>query len=254
MLRLMRDPNAPLDMRIEMAAAAAPLVHSRPRRERVQPLDLTTRIERRLKLSDTEVEAKLKPTELLGNPSTPVGFLVSVMNDVDATPQQRVKAAKIAARYRHIPGQLDIFASLVEDPFGFRCDLEVARDIRHCRLRLRAIGRRHANGIPIGFTSSDIRESAIIRARLAELRAELKRCPTYRKANRESDRRRISELAEKRDRGRQTPEEESEEAYLFARIESYIETEEEAANRMHFEMSVRRSHKDEFTAAEEAEF
>jgi hypothetical protein len=252
MLRLMRDPNVAMDMRIDMAAAAALYVHSRPRKERVQPLDLTTRIERRVKLSDAEMETKLKPTNLLGGAHTPVGFLLRVINDTDATPQQKIKAVKVAARYKHFPGQPETFA--VDDLFGFSCDLEVARDIRHCRLRLRAISRRHGNGIPIDYTSSDIRESAIIRARLAEHKARLKRCPSYKQDDLLSDRCRLKELAAKRDRKVQTPEEESEEAYLFARTESYIETEEESAARIHFEMSVRRSHKDEFTAAEEAEF
>jgi len=252
MLRLMRDPNVAMDLRIDMAAAAALYVHSRPRKERVQPLDLTTRIERRMKLSDAEMETKLKPTNLLSGAHTPVGFLLRVINDTDATPQQKIKAVKVAARYKHLPGQPETFA--VDDLFGFSCDLEVARDIRHCRLRLRAIGRRHGPSLLIDYTSSDIRESAIIRARLAEHKARLKRCPSYKQDDLLSDRCRLNELAKKRDRKVQTPEEESEEAYLFARIESYIETEEEAAKRIHSEMRTRRSYKDEFTAAEEAEF
>src|SRR5437588_10741250 len=43
MLALMRDPQAPLDLRIEMAATAAPFVHARPepaRKKRPDPLDL----------------------------------------------------------------------------------------------------------------------------------------------------------------------------------------------------------------------
>jgi hypothetical protein len=45
-LALMRDPQVPLDLRLEMAAAAAPLVHARPRasrRDRPHPMALRAR-------------------------------------------------------------------------------------------------------------------------------------------------------------------------------------------------------------------
>jgi hypothetical protein len=44
MLGLMRDPNLPTDLRIEMATAVAPFVHSRPQaptRKRTNPMDLS---------------------------------------------------------------------------------------------------------------------------------------------------------------------------------------------------------------------
>jgi hypothetical protein len=46
MLALMRDPQVPLHLRLDMAAAAAPLVHGRPcasRRERPHPMELRAR-------------------------------------------------------------------------------------------------------------------------------------------------------------------------------------------------------------------
>jgi uncharacterized protein YnzC (UPF0291/DUF896 family) len=46
MLALMRDPQVPFDLRIDMAAAAAPLVHARPRasgRSRPHPMELRAR-------------------------------------------------------------------------------------------------------------------------------------------------------------------------------------------------------------------
>jgi hypothetical protein len=46
MLALMRDPQVPLDLRIGMAAAAAPLIHARPRasgRSRPHPMELRAR-------------------------------------------------------------------------------------------------------------------------------------------------------------------------------------------------------------------
>jgi hypothetical protein len=47
MLALMRDPQVPFDLRIEMAAQAAPFVHARPepsRRKRPDPLDVRDRL------------------------------------------------------------------------------------------------------------------------------------------------------------------------------------------------------------------
>ena len=47
MLALMRDPQVPFDLRIDMAAQAAPFVHARPepaRRKRPDPLDVRDRL------------------------------------------------------------------------------------------------------------------------------------------------------------------------------------------------------------------
>src|ERR1700757_3298637 len=44
MLALMRDPQVPLDDRIEIAGTAAPYVHARPEPVRKKPLDLRDRL------------------------------------------------------------------------------------------------------------------------------------------------------------------------------------------------------------------
>jgi hypothetical protein len=47
MLALMRDPQVPFDLRIDLAAQAAPFVHARPepaRRKRPDPLDVRDRL------------------------------------------------------------------------------------------------------------------------------------------------------------------------------------------------------------------
>jgi hypothetical protein len=256
MLRLMRDPNVPMDLRIDMAVAAVPYVNSRPRKHRPAALDLTTRIQ--ATVITTEVETKLKSTRLLASDtdgSTPLAFLVGVMSDAEATPRQRIKAARTAARYKHIPGQTDTFKSIVRDPFGFSCDIDIAREIRHCRLRQRrmTLGFRYGQ-MPRPYTSSDTEEGCIIRSRLTELKARLRPCRAYQKEDRDSDLRRVNELAQKRNRGDLTPEEDTEDAYLWARMESYIETPEEEASRIYRELRTRRSHQDKFTAAEEAKF
>ena len=108
--------------------------------------------------------------------------------------------------------------------------------------------------MPRSYTSSDTREGCIIRSRLTELKARLRPCPAYQKEDRDFDLHRVNELAQKRDRGDSTPEEDTEDAYLWAATVSYIETPEEEASRIYWELRTRRSHEDKFTAAEEAQF
>src|SRR6266571_960038 len=61
MLALMRDPQVPLDLRLEMAAAAAPFVHAKPepaRNKRPDPLDLRDRLGDNGDLKFQKLEAK----------------------------------------------------------------------------------------------------------------------------------------------------------------------------------------------------
>ncbi|HEV3159278.1 MAG TPA: hypothetical protein VGZ89_04765, partial [Xanthobacteraceae bacterium] len=115
----------PLDDRIELAAKAAPFVHARPepiRKKRTDPLDLRDRLGESGDLKFGKVEAKPDPAKAAvngdagqgadagggenGDPGggqglSPVDFLLGVMNDSTADPEQRVKAAAVAARYKH---------------------------------------------------------------------------------------------------------------------------------------------------------
>lgn len=142
------------------------------------------------------METKLKRA-FLAQDSTPLSFLISVMNDVEVTPQQRMRAAKAAARYQHVPGQADTSAFVINDPFGFSCDVAIAKEIRQCRQRLRYINRL-VHGISYRqYTAADIEETRIIRKRLAELKAGLKYCPTYQKADRSNDDDRMAALNKK---------------------------------------------------------
>ena len=63
-------------------------------------------------------------------PLSPLEFLMTVMTDPDATPRQRMRAAQVAARYKHKPADYERSAALVEDEFGFKIDPQVARTIR----------------------------------------------------------------------------------------------------------------------------
>src|SRR5438105_8839104 len=97
MLALMRDPQVPLDLRIDMAATAAPFVHARPepaRNRRPDPIDLRDRLGDSGDLKFRSLEAT-SATDWSGGAS-PLDFLLGVMADPAATPRQRVKAAGVA--------------------------------------------------------------------------------------------------------------------------------------------------------------
>jgi hypothetical protein len=99
MLALMRDPQVPLDDRIDMAAAAGPFVHARPetaRNKRPDPLDLRDRLGDAEDLKFGKLEVKLAAGGGRGEVAglSPLVFLLGVMSDPTATPRQRVKAAQ----------------------------------------------------------------------------------------------------------------------------------------------------------------
>ena len=235
MLALMRDPQVPFDLRIDMAAAAAPFVHARPepaRNRRPDPLDLRDR------LGDTE---DLKFQKLDSKPAvdcswgesgggngsgsgglTPLDFLLGVMNDPAATPRQRVKAVRVAARYKHpyAGGAEGPSVIVVEDKFGFKIDPELARAERDDRLRESRLG-----GFKKGSAEAKAAEPKLeqIRKRRAERVALVQFRDGYRYQDREADQKRLQELYSKRcSRRKLTPEEEAEEAHLAVRVLSPV--------------------------------
>jgi hypothetical protein len=69
MLGLMRDPNVPTDLRVEMAAVAAPFVHARPQappRKRTNPMDSSS-VKEVANSTAQKMEEKLNAPEQLGH-------------------------------------------------------------------------------------------------------------------------------------------------------------------------------------------
>jgi hypothetical protein len=281
MLALMRDPQVPLDERIDLAAKAAPFVHARPtpvRKKRPDPLDLRDRLGETGDLKFGTVEAKPDPAKPAANAAqgggaggsenagaggesggagggqdqspggrqgevpggaeaggegcgaggakravegeglSPLDFLLGVMNDPTASPEQRVKAANVAARYKHpFAGESDVpTVSVVEDKFGFKVDPQLARAERDDRLResnLKVFKERSAAGIAAKP------ELERIEKRRAERVALVQFPDGYSYDDREADRKRLGELYGKRlSRKKLTPEEDAEEAHLAVRV------------------------------------
>jgi hypothetical protein len=169
MLGLMRDPNVPTDLRVEMAAAAAPFVHARPQappRKRTNPMD-SSPIKEVANSTAQKMEEKLSAPEQCGDGGgdlSPLGFLLSVMNDPDAAAQQRIKAARIAARYTHVVVPPDKLPSA--DEYGFTITRTLAKAIYDDWLALAALGD----------SSEEAPRRAEIRDRQAQ-RAESLHCP-----------------------------------------------------------------------------
>ena len=221
MLALMRDPQVPFDLRIVMAAQAAPFVHARPepaRRKRPDPLDLRDRLGDTGDLKFETREVRPGAEGSAGGGLSPVDFLLGVMADPAATPRQRAKAAAIAARYKHAYADGAEAPSIIvaEDKFGFKVDPELARAERDDRVREIRLGEfkpRSAEG------TAAARELEQIRQRRAERVAQVKFPDGYFHGDREADKKRLQQLYSKRlSRKKLTPEEEAEEAHLAVRV------------------------------------
>jgi hypothetical protein len=218
MLALMRDPQVPLEDRIDMAAAAAPFVHAKPKapsRVRTNPMDSSP-------LKSAPVCALQKQEGGLGWPKrapeqpsdgdtdlSPLKFLIGVMNDSEAAPKQRFRAARIAARYTHTHLQPDKLASV--DEYGFSISRTLAKAIADDWWALDYCESGRA-----GARSADLVHAASqIYVRQAERDQFLQCPPSY---SPENDLKRRSELHAKINADRVSMAERTEFAYVVARI------------------------------------
>jgi len=270
MLALMRDPQVPLDLRVDMAAAAAPLVHVRPKASRrPHPMELRTHglnaaVSSKREKTDTSASrqrsdvssgAEKGPTlagvvpEANGScDSTPLDFLIDVIRDPEAAWRQRIRAARFAARYKHRPPQTSLH--LVEDEFGFKIDPLAAKVVHEtwsqCGTLLQTFDcdRRPA----------DFKKMEQLLARLRE-DIESIACPdSYTESHLENDEKRLQELYDRRRTlTKLTPEEDAEEDYLIARVVIYRTTPKHRARCRIAELEERRAVYRTLTAAELSE-
>jgi hypothetical protein len=190
MLGLMRDPKIPTDLRLDMAVAAAPFAHAKPQappRVRTNPMDSSPikglpdaippepdPIKSRPDSIQPKMEEELKGLEQPGENGVdlnPLQFLLSVMKDPDATPQQRIKAARVAARYTHAAMPPDKLAAV--DEYGFAISRTLAKTIGDDWVRLKLLESGRLGGV---MTTSHLNEAAAIYARQAQ-RDEFLQCP-----------------------------------------------------------------------------
>lgn len=220
MLRLMRNPQVPIKIRIDMAAAAAPFVHARPKApapKRYDPMNPASSVRDLEEFTIRKMETKLSTTEFGVDDDadlTPLDFLLRVMIDPDATAGQRMRAARIAARYKHSQARLDEMPVIIEDKFGFDIDPLVARAIRDDWKRAKFLWALGA-GRPQGSE----KEIAECEARVRK-RGETLTCPPgYTALQAKKDGRRLLEFYNSRDK--LSPEEDAQEAHIAARVAAY---------------------------------
>jgi hypothetical protein len=242
MLAVMRDSQVPLQDRIDMAAAAAPFVHVRPdpvRRERGDPLDPDDRTGVHPDPGDLKFAClDAKPNGGEGEGLSPLDFLLGAMADPAASARERLKAAKVAARYKHPYGERAKAPNtiVVEDKFGFKVEPELARAERDDCLRERRLTHfrpRTAEGIVAKAQLEQIEK------RREERRAQVNFPDGYTYCDRQVDQRRLGDLYSKRSsRKGLTPEEEAEEAHLAARVlnPKKVEPEPPSLPRSHWNM------------------
>jgi hypothetical protein len=137
---------------------------------------------------------------------TPLQFMLSVMQDADATPKLRIKAARVAARYKHAAVPSDKLAAV--DEYGFAISRTLANAIKEDWLALKALG----------FSSKEAPRRAEILARQTK-REELLRCPAG--YSPESDQERLGELKPHWPPRKLGMAEETELAFVIARITAF---------------------------------
>ena len=260
LLCVMRDPNAPLELRIKMAQAAAPFVHPKPGRGNLGQSatngdggsDATAHTQngsqinsRNNGMDSPNPAATEGPTNLN---LSPLDFLFGLMRDPNSPIERRLKVAQAAAPFVHSkPGTFDpaAIAPTIDAEDKFAVDPAIARALRDDLQRLDELVRKKyaSNGVPL--TNADVKEQAEIRARVAEAATSI-RCPAgYDTRQARNDRDRLHKLSCKRmsppscGGGVLNDEEDAEEAQLMARMEAFKLTPEGRARDRIFELLLR---------------
>ena len=166
------------------------------------------------------METKLSATEPGGRGGadlTPLDFLSGVMADPEVTSGQRIKAARVAARYKHSQAHPDELPIVIEDKFGFKIDPLVARAMRDALLR-----KEHLWCLGVTRPEGSDKEMDRLGNRVSDLGKTVE-CPVdYTRLDVEEDEKRLREFYIMRNSFRKlTPEEDAEEAHLVARIEAH---------------------------------
>ncbi len=149
-------------------------------------------------------------------PLSPLEFLMAVMTDPEAAPRQRMRAAQVAARYKHRPADAQAPAEPVEDEFGFSIDPQVARTIREVVQQSDYLADL-SEPCP-----SDVQKHRGLLKYLHQQIATVGYSEVYGWADLRNDETRLKEIRElKTRRHKLPPEVDAEEAYLITRVEVF---------------------------------
>ena len=183
LLGLMRDVSLPIELRVDMAAVAAPLFHAKlkaPKRDPHAPktwtlIDAIDGQPGPGCRGEIKLVAKPKPPAADGTFSltiTPLEFLLNVMSDPALPAELRIKAARVAAPYRHTrptPAEPVIDSdTITTDEYGFVVEQAFARRLRDLVIKERVAFYNHGT----------IQEGRGIRGAINELCKMLPECPS----------------------------------------------------------------------------
>jgi hypothetical protein len=239
LLKLMRQEDLPLELRVTIAQQALPFTHPKPKPDR--PVKYGQ--------SRTGVNEKIGPRVKVVKVNsddahadvTPLDFLLGVMRDADSPPAIRLRVAAIVAPYVHRkgePGQVDeapVARAVVDDPYGFDADIaDKLESIHRDQERLRSLEPLLSGpkGMPEYSAAYEKAKQAPAYLELAKIIAEkqaaLKCPPNYKELDSRQDRRRLKELEAEINIRPLTAAQEIEQRHLQARLDAYSRTPESA--------------------------
>jgi hypothetical protein len=146
LLKLMRQPDLPLELRVTVAHQALPFAHIK--KKAVTSTKATNGDSRTVvneRLGPRVKVVKVKSDYADADTVTPLDFLLGMMRNVKSPASLRLRVARMVAPYVHSrgePGQLEeTRATLMvdADPYGF--DPEILESLRQDQERLRALKR-----------------------------------------------------------------------------------------------------------------
>jgi len=159
-------------------------------------------------------------------PPSPLDFLLAVMADPDAEPKERMRAAQVAARYKHTLVNHEPSMALVRDEFGFKIDPAVACKIREIDGE-RDFLARSTESLPRQrrreITPDDVQKYRTLVKQLHEQIATIACSEIYHWPDLQNDETRVKEIREPggKPRKKLPAALDAEEAYLIARMETY---------------------------------
>ena len=229
LLKLMRQRDLPLEVRVKVAQQALPFAHSKPKAVRStkntyggSQIGVNVRPGPRVKV------VKVKSDDADVDSITPLDFLLGVMRDENSPTPLRLKVTGIVAPYVHPkgePNEVDetgVEMKVVEDPYGF--DPKMLKSLHQDVERLRALEPSGLDCIRPEYKAELQKAKQTPEYLELEKRIADKFPANYNELDSRQDRARLTELEAESKTRPLTATEEVEQKHLQARLEVYSQT------------------------------
>jgi hypothetical protein len=257
LLKLMRQGDLPLELRVTVAQQALPFTHPKPKPDKPikpkpdKPIKGTYGDSRNgvnEKIGARVKVVKVNADDACSDSVTPLDFLLGVMRDAESPAALRLRVVGIVAPYVHRKGEPievgepPVAMVVVEDPYGFDADIaDKLETINREQERLRAFEPRlsdvKSSSEFIAAQEKATQTTAYLELAksIEEQQAALRCPPTYRELDSRKDRARLKELNAESEGRPLTAAEQIEQKHLQARLAAYSRTPESAdCDRMNF--------------------